>query len=150
MLKKDTARSRQGSPLVEVNEYQKSYFDILLSMHESQDSDAGLFLSPETLPLIGYIASEGACHISAGFLRMVEGGYAQIDTLVSNKHMPSHMRHEGLSMVVDSLIKRSKDLKLKGLICLTGDKGILMRADTLGFHVVDQHVIALDLSSGVS
>lgn len=131
--------------MVEINEYQKSYFDILLSMHESQNYSDTLLLSPETLPLIGYIASEGSVHIACGFLRMIEGDVAMIDTLVSNASVPSQMRHEAISGIVNSLIQRAKDMKLKGLLCLTSDKSVLMRAATLGFNVVPQHVIALPL-----
>jgi hypothetical protein len=102
-------------------------------------------ISMKNLPKIGYIALLGAQPIACGFLRMVEGGFAQIDTLASNAHYGSQIRHEGVKQVVDSLVNESKRLKLRGIISLTKDVSTIGRAKALGFHVVDQTVIALPL-----
>lgn len=101
-----------------------------------------------TLPKIGYIALLNDQPIAAGFLRRLEPCYAQIDTLVSNKYFGSQMRHIGVQKVVDSLIQDAKDLKLEGLICHTSDEGILNRAKALGFHIVEQKIIALPFKKG--
>lgn len=100
-----------------------------------------------TLPKIGYIAMLNDQPIAAGFLRRVEGGYAQIDTLVSNTYFGSQIRHEGINKVVGSLIEDAKILKLEGIIAFTGDSGILKRAKELGFKVIDQTLIALPLTN---
>lgn len=83
--------------------------------------------------------------IAAGFLRRVEGGYAQMDTLVSNMHFGSIVRHEGITKVVNNLIEDAKVLKLEGVIAFTSDSGILKRAKELGFYALDQSLIALPL-----
>lgn len=97
----------------------------------------------KTLPKIGYMALMNGHPIAAGFLRRVEGGYAQIDTLTSNKQFGSIVRHEGIKLIVDTLVNDAKDLKLKGIIAFTKDAGIIKRAEDIGFHVVEQSLIAL-------
>lgn len=102
-------------------------------------------ISMKTLPKIGYIALMNKQPIAAGFLRRVEGGYAQMDGLTSNAYFGSQIRHEGIRKVVDSLIADAKDLRLSGVIAFTGDHGILRRAKDLGFKTVDQSLIALEI-----
>lgn len=87
----------------------------------------------------------GGHPIACGFLRRLEGGFAQIDTLTSNKHFGSKIRHEGIVVVVDALILEAKRLKLTGILALTSDQGILDRAKALGFHDIPQYVIGLKL-----
>ncbi len=84
--------------------------------------------------------------IAAGFLRRVEGGYAQIDTLTSNKHFGSIVRHEGIKLVVDSLISDAKTLKLHGILAFSTDDGILNRAEQLGFKSQPHSLICLKLT----
>ncbi len=84
--------------------------------------------------------------IAAGFLRRVEGGYAQLDTLTSNKHFGSIIRHKGIELIVDTLVNEAKVLKLQGIIAFTSDGGILKRAESIGFHQVNQVLIGLKLT----
>lgn len=97
----------------------------------------------QTLPKIGYIALLNKQPIAAGFLRRVEGGYAQLDTLVSNPYYGSLIRHEGIDKVVKALIDDAKDLKLHGIIAFSSDSGVLSRAETLGFTQINQSLIVL-------
>jgi hypothetical protein len=131
--------------MIEVTEFQLDFIDIVKGMHLSQNSPSAFTLHPDTLPKIGYIASDSALHIAAGFLRIVEGGYAQIDSLVSNADAPAEMRNKGINLVVDSLINKAKELKLKGIISFTSDKSVVLRAVDIGFHVSNQVVIVLPL-----
>lgn len=68
-----------------------------------------------------------------------------MDTLVSNKALPQEIRHEGIKLLVETLIKRAKELKLKGIIAFTSDAGTLERAEAIGFRVDAQTVITLPL-----
>ncbi len=99
------------------------------------------------LPKIGYITLMNKQPIAAGFLRRVEGGFGQMDTLVSNPYFGSQIRHIGINKVVDLLIDEAKTLKLHGVIGFTPDAGILKRAIDRGFHTVEQVFIALPLRS---
>ena len=100
----------------------------------------------KTLPKIGYLALLNKQPIAAGFLRRLEPCFAQIDTLASNAYFGSQIRHEGIKLVVDALITDAKRLKLQGILAVTKDQGVLTRAIGLGFHEVDQKVIALPLT----
>lgn len=131
--------------MIVVSEYQNAYIDSLANLHSTWGQDTDFLFETNGLPQIGYVASEGAIIVAAGFLRRLEGGYAQIDTLVTNRDLPSDMRHEGLTKLVDKLIFHAKHMQLKGLICMTKDEGILSRAQSLGFKVIDQKVIGLSL-----
>jgi len=114
-------------------------------MHESQKYGAIDTIVYKTLPKIGYIAYHNKMPIAAGFLRRVEPCYAQIDTLVSNAYCGSILRNEAITLIVDNLINDAKKLKLQGIICHTQDKGTLSRAESMGFHIVPQTIIALSL-----
>lgn len=117
----------------------------LLELLESNKYPSVEQIEMKTLPKIGYLALMGGHPIACGFLRRVEGNFAQIDTLTSNKHFGSKIRHEGIAKVVDALLLEAKVLKLSGIIALSSDQGVLDRAKDLGFHTVDQTVIALKL-----
>jgi hypothetical protein len=119
----------------------------LVDLHESQRYANIQAINYRTLPKIGFIAYLGDQPVAAGFLRRLEPCFAHLDTLVSSGHFGSHVRHLGVSAVVDALIKEAKRLKLEGIVATTSDKGTLMRAEGLGFHVVDQCIIALPLEN---
>lgn len=113
-------------------------FKYLKSLHDLLETNAYGDLSDvnmKTLPKIGYIAIMGGHPIAAGFLRRVEGGYAQLDTLTSNKFFGSQVRHEGIKLVTDALIEDAKTLKLHGIIAFTTDDGVLKRAKDKNFVV---------------
>lgn len=123
-------------------------FKHLEQLHEMLKSQNYLDISHiemQTLPKVGYITLLNDQPIAAGFLRRVEPHFAQLDTLVSNAYFGSQVRHEGINLVVAELLADAKRLKLKGIIALTEDKGILKRAKSLGFHTVEHTVIALRL-----
>lgn len=92
-------------------------------------------------PKIGYISKHAAC-----FLRMVEGGYAQLDSLVSNSESSQKERHDFIDLVVKLSIKKARKLKLKGLVCTTQDEGTIKRAISRhGFVQRPEVVIVLPL-----
>lgn len=118
---------------------------MLIEMHKDREYLHMNYITMKSLPKIGYIAVMNKQPIAAGFLRRVEGGYAQLDTLVSNPYFGSQIRHVGIKLVVDSLLAEAKDLKLLGIVSFSQDTGILSRAKALGFQVVDQTLICLRL-----
>jgi hypothetical protein len=102
-------------------------------------------VSMKTLPKNGYIVLMNGHPIAAGFLRRLEGGYAQIDGLTSNPHFGSQIRHKAIDLVVEHLISDAKTLKLKGILALTKEQSIVNRAKDKGFQVVEQTVLAISL-----
>lgn len=121
----------------------KQLQEILISQSYAGVSD----IQMKTLPKTGFIAFLGKTPIAAGFLRRLEPCYAQIDTLCSNKYLGSLVRHQGLNAVIDALINEAHVLKLEGLICHTESPDVLKRSESLGFHVIKQHIIAKPLKT---
>jgi hypothetical protein len=119
---------------------------MLVGMHFAQQSDVTYKLQPETLPARGWIAEFEGAPVAAGFLRLVEGGYAQIDTLVTNPDMPGELRHEAINSIVRNLITDAKSLNLKGIVCYSRDADTLGRSKSFGFQLLDAYsVISLAL-----
>jgi hypothetical protein len=129
---------------VSVVPFRYKYLSTLLDLLNSNEYLHISTVTMKTLPKIGYLAMMNGHPIAAGFLRRVEGGYAQLDTLTSNKHMGSIIRHKGINAIVDALIQDAKDLRLHGVIAFTRDESILKRAEAIGFHALSDHsLIAL-------
>ena len=130
---------------ISVQPFRFKLLPMVMELHESQKYMGIEQITMKNLPKIGYVAVMGGHPIACGFLRRVEGGFAQIDTLASNAHFGSKIRNDGITTVVAALIQEAKDLKLRGIISITRDEGILKRAQSMGFHVVEHKVIALPL-----
>lgn len=123
--------------------------DCMPLLHEMLDSNSYVGvcdITYKTLPKIGFVAMLGSQPVAAGFLRRVEGGFAQMDTLTSNSAFGGMIRHEGIKLIVNELLESAKQLKLKGIIAFTSDEGIMSRAKSIGFHQVDQKLIAIKIS----
>lgn len=116
-------------------------------MHQSQQYDSMGTITLDTLPEVGFIVKNDRNQpVAAGFLRKLEGGFAQIDTLVSNSECEASERHEAIDLLVNSLISTGKQLGLLGLLAITKDLSILKRAEAIGFSKLEQHtLIALPL-----
>lgn len=98
-------------------------------------------------PEVGYIVSDTQGPIAAGFLRKVEGGYAQIDGLTSNPERAGADRHQAIDMVAESLITTAKSLGIAGLMVLTKDESTIMRSERHGFRKLPYTLLAVDLSA---
>lgn len=131
--------------MVTIRRFKFKDFKHLVYLHESQGASVE-FLTYRTLPKLGYMAFLGQEPIAAGFLRRLEPNFAHMDTLVSNGRFGSKVRHEGVSKVVDELLRDAKTLKLAGIVGTTSDAGILKRVQELGFKVIPQTLLALKLT----
>jgi hypothetical protein len=138
-------RSLSAVDEVSIIPFKFKYLGILHDILKSNDYLHISTVNMKTLPKIGYIALLGGHPIAAGFLRRVEGGYAQLDTLTSNKYFGSQVRHQGIKKVVDALLQDAKDLKLHGIIAFTEDSGVLSRAKELDFKELPHKLIGLKL-----
>lgn len=121
------------------------HLGMVVDLHASQNYMGIEQITMKNLPKIGYIAMMGKQPVACGFLRRVEGGFAQMDTLASNNYFGSQIRHVGVQAVVDALINEAKQLKLRGIISFSTDCSILRRAEAIGFHKVEHTLIALSL-----
>lgn len=114
----------------------------LQDLRESNGLDG---ISMNSLPKIGYICYLGKTPVAAGFLRRVEGGFAQFDTFISDPNFGSNIRHLALSKIVNSLTQDAIDLGLEGIIAFTKDAGIFQRAKDQGFQIIEQVILTKSL-----
>lgn len=130
---------------VHIVPFKFKHLSLLQEMLESQHYQNVESVSMKSLPKIGYIALLNKEPIAAGFLRRIEGGFAQLDGLTSNAFFGSLIRHQGVSKVVESLLEDARNLKLKGVLAYTKDKSVVKRALIIGFNVVDQTVLSIKI-----
>lgn len=98
------------------------------------------------LPVNGFIARYRGEPVAMGFIRLIEGGYGQIDSLITNSQFPSDIRDTVVDLLVSNLIKSSKSMGLRKLISYTLDSNTLARSYRHGFERSSHSVITLDLS----
>lgn len=122
------------------------YFALLCLLNSQKSPELETIKSSST-PKIGFIAEIQGAPVAMGFLRMVEGGYAQIDGLTSNANLSAPLRNAGVSTVVDALLDKAKSMKLKGIISFTQDNSVIRRAKLLGFRALQHTVIVLPIES---
>lgn len=131
----------QDEATVNVTAFKHKHYSMLIDMLAGRESDLLGFTSYKSLPKIGYIAMLGKEPVAAGFLRRVEGGYAQLDTFASNPYFGGKIRDEGIRKVTSALMEDAADLKLVGILAITKDDGIFRRAKDQGFQVINQLIM---------
>lgn len=87
------------------------------------------------LPRAGWIVFDGEEPLAAGFLRMMEGGYAMIDGLISNppQGLGNRRRSQALDLITERMISEGKILGLKKILAFSGDRATLKRSLRHGF-----------------
>lgn len=99
----------------------------------------------DTLPIIGYFAKHEGEWIAAAFLRMVEGGFGMIDSIIADPDSKRNVRSEAIDLITLALLAKAKNLNLKGILGLTLHAGTLERAIKLGFVQQPHSVMVFDL-----
>lgn len=111
----------------------------------------------EELPELGLVASYGADNesgdripVAAGFLRHVEGGYAQFDGLATNPDYPASIRHECLDAVINHALKVAAALGIHRILFMSVDDSTIKRSQKYGFVKLPHTLYALSLNTGAS
>lgn len=99
------------------------------------------------LPNLGYMYSHEGQGIAAGFLRLVEGGYAIMDSLITNPSKDSVIRHIAIDAVVSKLIEDAKSLKISKILAFSVDEGTLIRSQKHGFVKQAHSLITLEMGN---
>ena len=97
-------------------------------MLERQKSE---IVEKETLPEIGYIALDEDQPVACGFLRKVEGGYAQLDTFTTNPGFVGELRDRAINGIVSRLTEHAKSYQMHGLFVITDNQSIIDRAESI-------------------
>jgi hypothetical protein len=136
--------------LVELVAYKPEYLPVirLLVTANKKSFIRAQDIASDTLPRIGYVAMVLGQPTACGFLRVVEGGFGMIDTLVTNPTIPAETRHRALTELVDRLIEDGKiQCGMKAIFSHTQDPSVIKRAEGVGFSVLPESVIGLVLTS---
>lgn len=111
-------------------------------------NERALTVPPEDeTPQVGIVVRHGIIPVCMGFLRRIEGGYAQIDGLISNPKCDKDMRNKAIDLLIKNLIDKAKALKIKGICSYSIDKNTIERSTRHGFTVIDHKVLALIISN---
>lgn len=130
---------------MEVVNYRPEFFEALKAMLKKQGSNLLPDVTEKSLPEIGFVALLKSEPVAMGFLRRIEGGYAQIDTLVTNPEFGPIDRSVSIMMVYGKILDSAKKLKIPGLIVITENDSVINRALDCGFKKIKQTLLGLPL-----
>jgi hypothetical protein len=98
------------------------------------------------MPKVGYVTIDQGMMVAAVFLRQVEGGFGQIDSLVSNPHSSPTERHTAIDLAVSALLVKAGDLNITKILFTSDDAGTIMRSQKYGFKKLPLALLAVDLN----
>lgn len=98
------------------------------------------------IPATGFVALYDGYPAAFAFIRLVEGGFGQLDGLTSNRLLPGDIRDQAIDAIVSHLISHAKTMKLKNLTAFSKDENTLKRSVKHGFSPVPLSMIALGLN----
>jgi hypothetical protein len=98
-------------------------------------------------PKLGLVVQYEGKPIAMGFLRMVEGNYAQLDGMTTNPEASPELRNRANDVLTQNLLDTAKRLKIKKIIAFTLDENTLMRSFRHGFVKLSHSLIAIDPSA---
>lgn len=101
----------------------------------------------EDLPALGYITLDRGRPIAAGFIRLMEGGFGMMDSLITDPSAPGEIRSKAIDLVVTKLLKQAKSAGVKHIFAFSRDNNTLERSIKHGFKKLPETVIGVDLSS---
>ncbi len=104
-------------------------------------------IQPEDeVPQVGYVVYDDEGEPAAmAFLRMVEGGFAQLDGLITNPEKAPAVRNSAVDLAVSNIVTEAKRMKLKRLIAFSADANTLVRSERHGFAKLLHTAIIKDL-----
>lgn len=101
----------------------------------------------EDLPANGFITFDDADRpVCAGFLRLMEGNYATLDSLITNPDAAAVIRNEAVDATVECLMWYAKLVELKKIIATSEDNNTLVRSIRHGFVKLPHSLIVCNLT----
>lgn len=110
--------------------YNSKNNDLIVNLLALRDMDPKL---AEDLPNNGVLVFQDNVLVAAGFIRLIEGSSAMLDSYITNPEVAPELRNEALDKVTESLINQSKDLGISKLLSFTVEQTIIDRAIRHGF-----------------
>jgi len=100
---------------------------------------------PDFIPKLGAIAFMDCEVVACGFIRKAEGNMGIWDGLITRANAPKHIRHQGLTELVDYLILQAREYDINRIICWTNDESVIQRGFDVGFRRSECQLMALDV-----
>lgn len=101
----------------------------------------------EEFPELGVVAFEDGLPVAAGFVRMVEGGYGQIDGLTTSPAALAPVRHDAINHIVDKLVDMAQCVGVRQLYAFTSVASIKERALAIGMKPAPVSIYVMELES---
>lgn len=97
------------------------------------------------MPKHGFVAYTDGIPVAAAFLRRVEGGFGQLDGLVTDPLAPGEVRHEAIDALVNEILILSKELGIKAVTAFSVDENTLVRSLKHGFVKTTHSLIVANI-----
>lgn len=101
----------------------------------------------DTYPEIGFVALHGEQFVAAAFVRQVEGGYGQLDGIVTNPCASGALRHKAQDLLFQTCIDAAKAKGIKGLMGYTIANSTGERSIKHGFEKLPHTLYVLNLKA---
>lgn len=100
----------------------------------------------EDLPELGFISSDAAGYVAAGFIRQIENSdMVLLDGLIANPESFGKRRYLALDEVVLRIVQQCKEMQVPKILAFSTDTATLKRSKRHGFEAVPQVLIGLDI-----
>ena len=111
-------------------------------------SQSGKIPPKSEMPKNGYILYSEGKPIAACFLRLVEGGFGQIDGLVADRYAPRELKQQAIDIAIEKCIDKARSLRIKNLLAFCQSERPTMTALSHGFVKLPHNCLALDTQKG--
>lgn len=117
------------------------HFEVMFDWLEAR----GSYLPTEAeTPEAGFVVYDKGTPTAMAFLRRVEGGFGQLDGLVTNPTQPGEIRGQAIDLVVEHILNLAQTLNIKSILSFSVDKNTLLRSVKHGFVPMPHILIAVD------
>lgn len=101
----------------------------------------------EDMPEIGFVSLEQDSVVSCGFLRRVEGGYAQFDGLATDPDAPPELRAKANDLIIDHICNVASEMGIKHILAYSTDINTILRAERHGFALLPHALFVKNLNN---
>jgi hypothetical protein len=105
--------------------------------------------SVSSIPALGFVVECNFVPVAYAFVRLVEGGYGQLDGFIVNPDFHGEQRDKALNMVTDACESKAKAIGITHLYAFCETKPPIERALRHGYAKLSHTIMVLDLTKGI-
>ena len=122
----------------------KSNLKSLVELLESRGMDPKLAYDVPETGLLFFMHTE---IVAAGFVRMIEGNRAMLDSYITNPVISPKIRNFALDKITTELVEWCKARELKQVLAFSTDEHVVQRSINHGFAPIEHKMTLLNLPS---